>query len=180
MTTATIAHATAANLDAVLAIHRAAFGGNVEADLVCDLLADPTAAPFLSLLAADDAGIAVGHILFTAVRIDGAAGARAAILCPLAVTPAAQGQGVGSALVDDGLGRLAAAGVDRVFVLGDSRYYGRFGFAPAAPHGLVAPFDLPDAWVGAWMVRARHAAMSGVAGRIVCADVLMQPRYWSE
>jgi putative acetyltransferase len=53
------------DLDAVLAIVRSAFQSEEEAQLVSDLLGDPTAEPRLSLMASID-GRGVGHILFTA------------------------------------------------------------------------------------------------------------------
>ncbi|MEL6279823.1 MAG: GNAT family N-acetyltransferase, partial [Pseudomonadota bacterium] len=47
----------------------------------------------------------VGHVAFTDCKIDGAR-AKVAMLAPLAVAPAFQRQGVGSALVRSGLLRL--------------------------------------------------------------------------
>ena len=56
----------------MLAVERAAFGSEAEADLVRALLDDPTAEPRLSLLARD--GVRpVGHVLFTSVRLGGRA-----------------------------------------------------------------------------------------------------------
>ncbi len=67
-------------------------------------------------------------------------------LAPLAVLPERQGQGVGRALMEEGLRRVSAP----VLVLGDPAYYGRFGFEPAAPRGITNPWriDGPE-----WMVR---------------------------
>lgn len=64
--------ASASDLADVLAVERLAFGGEVEAGLVAELFADPTAQPHLSLLARAE-NRAVGHILFTAARLEGAA-----------------------------------------------------------------------------------------------------------
>ncbi|MEK9662517.1 MAG: N-acetyltransferase [Alphaproteobacteria bacterium] len=175
-----VREAGAADAAAIDAILHTAFDSDVEAGLVRDLVADPTAAPSLSLIAEDDAGTAVGHVLFSHVRIEGAAGVRGAILAPLAVVPGAQGKGAGRALVETGLRWLAAAGADLVFVLGDPAYYGRFGFAPAAPHGLAAPYTLPPAYAEAWMVRALRDDVPDVASHIVCADALMRPELWQE
>ena len=58
-----------AQLEAVLKIHREAFGQAAEADLVQALLVDPTARPHLSLLASID-GRPAGHALFTNVSLD--------------------------------------------------------------------------------------------------------------
>ena len=176
-----IRKASAEDLQTVLAVERAAFGQVEEADLVRDLLADPTAQPCLSLLA-EDGDDPVGHVLFTAARIEGAdKSVTAAIPAPLAVVPGAQGKGVGRALVENGLRRLAETGTALVFVLGDPAYYSRFGFEPATRLGFAAPYPLPDAYAEAWMVQAlRDGVLGSVHGRIVCADALSRPELWQE
>ena len=79
----------------------------------------------------------------------------------------------------EGLARLATGGVALVFVLGDPAYYGRFGFAPALPHHLVPPYELPAAHREAWMVRATCAsALRDNGGTLRCADALMRPDLW--
>lgn len=175
-----IREATEADLDAVLAVERAAFGSDEEAQLVRNLLADPTARPALSLLAFQG-GQAVGHVLFTRVRLEPASPLSLAILAPLAVVPAAQRQGVGGALIAAGLEALAAAGVDGVFVLGDPGYYGRHGFEPAAPLGLAAPYPVPARHADAWRVHVlSRQAVGSFSGTVRCADALDRPEYWVE
>ena len=148
---------SASDLPDIMHIQKAAFGGDVEAGLVRDLLEDPTAQPLLSLLARDD-GRAVGHVLFTAGRVDGAPrDVSIAILAPLAVVPEAQGKGIGGRLIAHGLGVLAQSGVELVFVLGHPRYYRRHGFEPAAAHGLMPPFPVSPA--SAWMVHALNPSV---------------------
>ena len=79
-------------------------------------------------LVAEQGGIVVGHIAFSAVEIsDGAAGWFG--LGPVAVDPAVQGQGIGGALIRAGLDELARRGARGVVVLGEPAYYERFGFA---------------------------------------------------
>ena len=120
--------ATETDLAGITAVHKHAFGeeGEVIAELVADLLGDPTAAPTLSLVAEIDGWI-VGHILFTAVRLSGAERpVSAQILAPLAVATEQQGKGIGGALIEEGLKRLASSGVELVFVLGHPGYYRRF------------------------------------------------------
>lgn len=183
-----IVEATPADTPAALTVEREAFGRDDEAALVAALLHDPTARPCLSLLAWDD-DQAVGHALFTRVSLIGAdlgrGGARvahelrAAILAPLAVVPAAQRRGIGRALIDEGAARLAAAGVQLLFVLGDPAYYTRCGFGPALPHGLRAPYPIEPA--AAWRVRALAPGVLGtVQGRVACAASMAAPEYWRE
>lgn len=169
-----------ADLESVLAVEFAAFNSHVEAQLVSELMADASAEPRLSLIAVDEGRI-VGHVLFTAARIEQQDDLSASILAPLAVTPTMQGRGVGSALVREGLQQLWDDGIDLAFVLGDPRYYGRFGFTPALPRGLLTPQPIPAEYADAWMaVNLSDAAIGIGGGQVRCADVLEQPQYWSD
>lgn len=174
-----IVEATESDRADVLAVERLAFGQDDEAELVRELLADPSASPLLSLLARED-GEAVGHLLFTAGRIEGAPeGIAVSILAPLAVVPAAQRRGVGGRLIERGIELLAASGVALVFAAGHPEYYPRHGFEPAYPHGLPAPY--PVSPEEAWMVRELAPGTLGRAqGRVVCAEAMDKPEYWRE
>ena len=70
-----------------------------------------------SLVAEDDDNI-VGHIMFSPVRLTGADEIRTMALAPMAVTPARQRAGIGSALVRGGLAECRRQGVEAVFVVG--------------------------------------------------------------
>lgn len=60
-------------------------------------------------------------------------------LGPLAVQPDRQGRGVGRALMHAVLGAADSQGELLVALLGEPRYYARFGFRPASEHGITAP-----------------------------------------
>jgi putative acetyltransferase len=169
------------DLDDVLFVERAAFGNDTEAELVRELLNDPSAQPAVSLLAYKG-DRAVGHILFTAASITKAQREiTVAILAPLAVVPDAQRQGVGGKLVERGLQLMSKSGVDLVFVLGHPEYYPRHGFKPALRLGFEAPYPIPDKDEDAWMVQAlRPDVIGSVGGEIICADALNKPEYWRE
>lgn len=80
----------------------------------------------LSLVAEVD-GRVVGHIAFSPVHItDGADGWYG--LGPVSVLPAYQRRGIGKALIEAGLARLAALGAKGCCLAGHPAYYGRFGF----------------------------------------------------
>lgn len=79
----------------------------------------------LSLVARDDSGILAGAIRYWPVHV---AGHRALLLGPVAVHPTRQGEGLGAWLIRESLVLAAAKGWDRVLLVGDAPYYGRFGF----------------------------------------------------
>ena len=167
----------------VLLVEKAAFGteeGQEIADLVNDLLGDPSAMPILSLIAIKDNQV-IGHILFTKAIIDSNHSISAVILAPLAVIPAAQSQGVGGQLINEGLKCLSESGVDLVFVLGHPDYYPRHGFKPAGILGFDAPYPIQQEHADAWMVKElRFGVIGSVSGKVQCSDVLNQPEHWRE
>ena len=168
-----------ADLNDILRVEGAAFDGGKEVEFTRALLADPTAKPFLSLMAFVE-GEPTGHILFTAARlVNGPREVAVSFLAPLAVVPKFQRRGVGSALVKEGLERLAAAGVDLVFVVGHPGYYPRHGFAQAGKLGFETPYPMPVEHADAWMVCALRPGLIGsVSGIVVCCDVLSKPELW--
>ncbi|MEM9419240.1 MAG: N-acetyltransferase [Planctomycetota bacterium] len=146
---------TARYQEAIAQTHQQAFGPEKGAEivaLVSALASDETAKPILSLVAQRH-NEPVGHILFSKVTIPGHS-VEGRILAPLAVLPEHQGQGIGGALIHEGLAKLTRDGVGLVFVLGHTTYYPRFGFKPAAPHGLMAPYPLPPEHQDGWMAQA--------------------------
>lgn len=85
------------------------------------------------------------------------------VLSPLAVDPAVQRQGIGSALVRAGLARADAMGESLVVLQGSPRYYPRFGFRDARTLGIE--MALPD-WAPpeagmAYPLSVHHPAVRG-------------------
>ncbi|WP_432499038.1 GNAT family N-acetyltransferase [Kineococcus gypseus] len=150
--------------DAVRALHLEAFGehGRVVADLVEDLRALLTADPGLSLVA-EAGGRVVGHVALTAAVLDAPRRlVRVEVLSPLAVAPAAQRRGTGSALVRAALADAAERSVPAVFLEGDPGYYGRLGFGAGAAHGFRKPsLRIPDAAFQVVLLDAREPWMTG-------------------
>ena len=176
-----IREATDIDLNDVLIVEKEAFGYDKEANLVKDLLSDPSAKPLYSYLAIND-GRAVGHILFTSAHIENTQnGASISLLAPLAVIPDFQKQGVGGKLIEHGLQNLAGSGVDLVLVLGHPDYYPRYGFKPAGVRGFEAPYPIPEEHANAWMVQElRPGVIGSVSGKVKCADMLNKPEHWRE
>lgn len=105
------------------AFRYAAHSSGAEAAIVDALRA--AGALTISLVAVEGGQI-VGHAAFSPVVIEDAAGWYG--LGPVSVRPDRQRKGIGSALILDGLGRLALLNARGSVVLGDPGYYGRFGF----------------------------------------------------
>jgi putative acetyltransferase len=146
---------------AVHEVEAAAFETDLQARIVDELR--KTADPQLSLVAIVEGEI-VGHIFFSPATIDGDPRVRTAQLSPVAVRPAWQRKGVGSALIREGLSRCRDAGWESVFLLGDPRYYSRLGFKPAVPMGFT--FGDPKADAALQVLELRAQALSGKSGRV--------------
>lgn len=127
---------TPADAGAIRAVTEAAFAGAAHSSgsegAIVDALRDEGTLA-LSLVA-DDGGRIVGHVAFSPVVIGRPAGGGAGWLGlgPVSVSPERQGQGIGGALIAEGLARLVARGARGCVVLGEPAYYRRFGFAPDA------------------------------------------------
>jgi putative acetyltransferase len=123
-----------ADLAAIRELVVAAFQRPDEAVLVDHLQADGECV--ISLVAGDEI---VGHVLFSRM----AAPFRALGLGPISVKPNRQRAGIGSQLIRAGLDRAREAGWQGVFVLGEPKYYSRFGFDPALASGFMSRYSGP-------------------------------------
>jgi len=183
----TIRAAVEADLSDVMRVHWAAFGQDDEADLVRELLSDPTARPVVSLLA-EAGGQVVGHILLTRAQVvgtgrgvDDSPETPAMLLAPLAVVPEAQRRGIGTELMRAALDAAVGSGVGLVFVLGHPDYYPRAGFRPAGRLGLHAPYPIPSEYADAWMVVETAPGFLGkVTGTVVPAATFRHTELWTE
>ncbi|MCG8018651.1 MAG: N-acetyltransferase [Candidatus Thiodiazotropha sp. 'RUGA'] len=165
------------DLNALVELHREAFGeteGDRVARLAVELLQDSTARPLVSLVGSVD-NLVVGHIIFSTVSVDGDAEKSGYILAPLAVHSAFQRQGIGSALIRQGIERLIQLKADYVLVLGNPDYYQRAGFR--ATHTVLPPYeiDYPEAWM---ILRLNQDGVGETKGVVRCAKALCWPELW--
>jgi putative acetyltransferase len=118
----------------------------------------------LSLVAIDGQTL-IGQVTFSpAVQSDGSGPWFA--LGPVAVVPSRQGEGIGAALIEEGLARIEALGALGCILTGNPAYYQRFGFQSAprnVPPGEPAQFFMLKLLKGAAPTGrfAFHAAFYG-------------------
>ena len=161
------------DLVAIESLYPEAFPDEDLLPLVRGLLIDAVTA--ISFVATIERRV-VGHAIFTRCGVSGQS-VDVALLGPLAVAPAWQRQGIGSAIVRAGLRRLEDAGVIRLYVLGDPDYYGRLGFLPESL--VEPPFSLPAEWVGAWQSQCLGEAATACAGKLSVPPQWRQPALWA-
>lgn len=133
------------DLDQIHELHREAFRGPAEAELVDAIRAGSGFVPELSLVAVAADGSVLGHILMSIVAFDPDAEASARrdvlALAPLGVLPPHWGRGIGSALAEAALATADLREEPFVAVLGGQNFYARFGFEPAADAGIHSQYD---------------------------------------
>ena len=108
----------------------------------------------LGLLARDADGILGGAIRYWPVLV----GSKPCLLLgPVAVHPTRQGEGLGGVLIVDSLKAAEKLGWERVMLVGDAPYYGKFGFEklsevemppPTNPERVLGLDLIPGAWKG--------------------------------
>jgi putative acetyltransferase len=158
---------------AIRSLYPEAFPDEDLLPLVRDLLNDSVVT--ISFVATIDTRI-VGHVIFTRCGVVGNS-VNASLLGPLAVAPAWQRKGIGSAIVHFGLRWLEESDVNLVLVLGDPAYYGRLGFLPESV--VEPPFPLPSEWDGAWQSRYLGQPIIACAGKLSVPPQWLQPALWA-
>ncbi|MFJ9950387.1 GNAT family N-acetyltransferase [Kitasatospora sp. NPDC091207] len=149
---------TDADVPAVQALTRAAFGRPAEADLLAALRSGEGWIDGLSFVATDPAGTPVGHVVLSRAFIGDVP---ALAMGPVSVHPDHQRSGAGSAAVLAALDAARRGGERFVVLRGHPSSYPRFGFVRASAHGLVLGVEAPDeAWMALSLDR-RHPLPSG-------------------
>ncbi|OEE69763.1 GNAT family N-acetyltransferase [Enterovibrio norvegicus FF-33] len=97
----------------------------------------------LSMVACNDEGKIVAHVMFSPVTIGGMdTGVQG--LAPLCVHPDYRKQGIAVSLVKEGLEILRELSYPACVVLGDPAYYEQFGFTAANTFGFHCKWDVPQ------------------------------------
>ncbi|MBY0613198.1 MAG: N-acetyltransferase [Beijerinckiaceae bacterium] len=162
-----IAPETHADQSAINALHERAFGPGRFARTASRIREQAALDPRLCFVARVGT-LLVGSIRLTPISIGNLQ--HCLLLGPLAVEPAFDGKGIGSALMNRSIDAARALGYQLVILIGDEPYYGRFGFrrVPFEAIDLPGPVDPArllhlDLAEGALAGLGRHARVKGEA-----------------
>ena len=111
----------------------------------------------------DGEGVLAAVIRYWPVRV---ADRPVLLLGPVAVHPTRQGEGLGGLLIHETLAEGRRLGWERVLLVGDAPYYGRFGFRRL--EGVIMPPPTnPDRILGFELVRGAWHGVAGMVTRFV-------------
>lgn len=116
--------------------------------------------PSLCLTARDPDGVLAGVVRCWPVRVEAAP---TVLLGPIAVHPTRQGEGIAALVMMNCIDAARRDNWDRILLVGDYPYYGRFGFAPL--DGVVMPPPTNPKRVLGLALTA--GAWDGVTGRVL-------------
>ena len=117
----------------------------------------------LCLTARDSDGVLAGAVRNWPVRI----GANEAVLLgPIAVHPTRQGEGLAALLIWRCLDLAKTLGWERMILVGDEPYYGRFGFKKLKGVQMPPPTN-PDRLLALELVSGAWSNVSGVVERAI-------------
>jgi putative acetyltransferase len=159
---------------AIRHVNSAAFGGPLEGEIVDAIRGADRWIDGGSLVAPDGAGRVIGHLLLSEGELVAADGSvrRIWMVGPVAVLPAFQRQGIGSALMQSAIELATERAQPVLCLLGYAGYYSRFGFKPARALDIEPPEPWADenwlalrlpAWDASIRGLARYPAAFGTA-----------------
>ncbi|WBV61464.1 N-acetyltransferase [Chryseobacterium camelliae] len=101
--------------------------------------------PELSLVAENEHGEIVGHILFTKLKIiNDSETFESLALAPVSVKPEFQNRGIGGQLITSGHLIAKKLGYGSVILIGHEKYYPMFGYQKTTNFGISFPFEVPE------------------------------------
>jgi putative acetyltransferase len=114
-------------------------------------------------LVAEVDGRIVGHVMLSHSWLDSRERlVDVLVLAPLAVAPAAQGKGLGTALLSAAVAEARHLGAPAVFLEGDPRFYGPRGWDAGTDHGFTSPSArIPGPAFQVQVLEGRQSWMTG-------------------
>lgn len=151
---------------AIAEVNNLAFGQENEAKLIEKIRQSDRFILELSLVAELNNKI-VGHILFSYIDLVDQETTQVLALAPVAVLAEYQNKGIGSILINTGLAIAKKIAAPMVIVLGEPKFYTRFGFQPTINYGIQSPFDVPDEY---FMVKFLNGDRRNFSGKVSYPD----------
>ncbi|MEM7556240.1 MAG: N-acetyltransferase [Cyanobacteria bacterium P01_A01_bin.84] len=147
-----------------------AFGRESEAKLVEKIRNSKGYIPQLSLVAEIE-GVIVGYIMLSYINLLEDESILVLALAPVAVLPKFQRQGIGSALIREGIKKADSVGEAMIIVLGEPEFYSRFGFECSLNFGIESPFEVPARF---FMVKSLQKYNQSYRGKVVYSEAFDQ------
>lgn len=136
-----------------------------EQDFVRKLRAGDTYLPELEFIA-EEQGSIIGHVMMTKQTVETGRGAYTGVLvAPLCVASRHRDLGIGQKLMRYACKQAVKAGYEAAFLVGNPKYYSRFGFRETREFGIENGTEIPDEVVMA--CELVEGALEGIKGRIV-------------
>ena len=121
--------------------------------------------PELSLVAENEKGTLVGHILLSKVKVVSEESTALLLgVAPLSVLPDYQRKGIGSLLMREAHKRASELGYKGALLIGHKEYYPRFGYKKASLYGIQFPFEAPDDCCMA--IELKEGGLQGIHGMV--------------
>ncbi|AFZ33711.1 GCN5-related N-acetyltransferase [Stanieria cyanosphaera PCC 7437] len=154
---------TTLDYESISIVNDLAFGQQNEAKLIDKIRNSDRYISELSLVAELEHKI-IGYIMFSWIDLVAEKNLKVLALAPLAVLPQSQNQGVGSALVNQGLLIADNQNIPLVIVLGHPNFYAKFGFEPSLKYNIESPFEIPKE---VFMVKLLKSYQQDTCGKVV-------------
>lgn len=114
---------------------------------------------------AEEQGSIIGHIMMTKQTVETRKGAyTGALAAPLCVALEHRELGIGQKLMKYACKQAVKAGYESAFLVGNPKYYSRFGFRKTREFGIENGTEIPDEVV--MVCELVEGALEGIAGRI--------------
>lgn len=121
--------------------------GFVERELVREIRGSKYYVPELALVATNDNGDIIGHLMFSKFPLSGKNEDKVLILAPVSVDSRYQRQGIGLEMIEFGLDRAEELGYQGVIVEGNPAFYQKAGFVSFKTYGLSIAEGIPEQYV---------------------------------
>lgn len=110
-------------------------------------------------------GEIIGHIMLTKFYINSRDGEKEILLlAPISVKKEFRNKGIGSSLIEEGFKRAKEMGYKAVLLVGDPKYYHRFGFISSSKYKIKNISGIPDENV--MIVELYKDSLKGLEGTV--------------